>query len=56
MADTYGLAKTRGEWSEAVANGETNLTHAEWYKKKKLDEQITGEKDKPQNLAELAIK
>lgn len=56
MADTIGLLKTRGEWTDAVANGETTLTHAEWYKQKKLKAQVTGQEDKPETLASLAIK
>lgn len=57
MADTIGLMKTRGEWMAAVENGETNLTHAEWYKQKKLKSQVAGEEDKkPESLAELSIK
>lgn len=38
MADTYGLMKTRGEWTNAIENGETTLTHAEWYEKKMAEE------------------
>lgn len=55
--DTYGLMKTRGEWTNAVESGETSLTHAEWYKQKKLKQQVTGQEDKqPETLASLAIK
>jgi hypothetical protein len=34
MGDTHGMMKTRGEWTDAVTAGETDLTHAEWYRKK----------------------
>lgn len=56
MADTFGLMKTRAEWSEAVANGDTNLTHSEWYKQKKLKSQVTGKPEERETLASLAIK
>lgn len=31
MGDTVGLLKSRGAWTDAVAAGETQLTHKEWY-------------------------
>lgn len=34
MADTAGLLKTRGEWTDAVAAGETTLPHKDWYEQK----------------------
>lgn len=34
MADTAGLLKTRGEWTDAVTNGETTLSHKDWYEQK----------------------
>jgi len=56
MADTYGLMKTRKEWTEAVAAGDTSLTHAEWYKKKRLEEQAKARQQngKP-SLASLSV-
>jgi len=56
MADTFGLMKTRKEWMQAVENGDTSLTHAEWYKKKKLEEQVKGQQKPQPTLAALAIK
>ena len=56
MADTYGLMKTRKEWTEAVANGETALTHEEWYKKKMLENQVAKpQPDVKPTLAKLSI-
>lgn len=34
MADTMGLGQTRSEWADAVAKGETDLPHADWYRQK----------------------
>lgn len=34
MADTMGLMKTRGEWTDAAAAGETTLSHKDWYDQK----------------------
>lgn len=34
MADTVGLLKTRDEWTSAQINGETKLSHKEWYEQK----------------------
>lgn len=55
MADTFGLMKTRNEWMQAVENGETNLTHSEWYKKKQLDEQAKSKQEEQPSLASLAM-
>ena len=38
MASTMMLMKTRGEWTNAVTNGETDLTHAEYADKKEQEE------------------
>lgn len=57
MADTQGLMKTRGEWTEAVTAGETNLTHAEWYRKKmqEMEEKAKqANSSKPSVLSSLA--
>lgn len=34
LADTIGLMKTRGEWTDARAAGETDLSHKDWYDQK----------------------
>lgn len=34
MADTVGLMETRGEWTDARAAGETELSHRDWYDQK----------------------
>lgn len=56
MADTMGLMKTRGEWTSAVENGETTLTHAEWYKKKQLEAQAKANQEQRPTLAALSLK
>lgn len=57
MADTVGLLKTRGEWTDAVTAGETDLTHAEWYRKKmqEMEQQAKqANNGKPSVLSSLA--
>lgn len=57
MADTRGLLETRGEWTDAYEAGETNLSHAEWYRKR-MKEMAEKEKQanngKPSILSSLA--
>jgi hypothetical protein len=31
MADTKGLMKTRGEYTDAVTEGKTDKSHKDWY-------------------------
>lgn len=57
MADTRGLMATRGEWTDAVTAGETDLTHAEWYRKKmqEMEERAKqANNGKPSVLSSLA--
>lgn len=54
MADTLGLMKTRKEWTEAVANGETDLPHSQWYEQKYLKKIVEPNMEKP-TLEELAM-
>jgi hypothetical protein len=57
MADTSGLLETRREWSEAIASGDTDLTHKDWYeqKKKKKTMQADTSKSIQPTLASLAL-
>jgi len=56
MADTMGLMKTRKEWTDAVAAGETDLPHAEWYNQKygPKKQAIEPQMEKP-SLAKLSL-
>lgn len=31
MADTYGLMASRQKWIDEVAEGNTDMTHKDWY-------------------------
>ena len=57
MADTRGLMETRGEWTDAVTAGETDMTHAEWYRKRmrEMEEKAKqANSNKPSVLSSLA--
>lgn len=57
MADTKGLLQTRGEWTDAITVGETDLTHAEWYRKKMQEMESQAKEansSKPSVLSNLA--
>lgn len=55
MADTFGLMKTRNQYNEAVASGDTQKSHKDWYEEQMKAKKKKAQTEKP-TLSSLMFK